>query len=411
MPAKLTQNEFIKRSAEKHNNKYDYSKVIYKRKDDRVLIICPEHGEFEQIANNHMRGKGCAKCKPNHKLTQSEFVEKARRVHKDYYDYSKVNYIRNKDKVTIVCPDHGDFEQEANSHLRGSGCKLCGINRMILSSHNDSIQNERSVKRRLTCLRKYGVLNSMKLDHIKAKMKSTVLSKYGVENVASLDSIIEKRRATNLERYGETSYLKTNEGRTRLKDTLMRRYGVDNFTKSVEYGLMKSDVYTKYVATNVERYGAEHYSKSDEFLKHKDERLRKMYESKRKNGSFNTSSIEEKAYSMLLSKFNGDDVIRQYSDDRYPFNCDFYIKSLDLFIEINVSWTHGGAFYDKHNALHARQLSEWLKKSKSSDYYKTAIDVWTRRDLNKLYYVEKNELNYLVVWRSDLVELENWLDL
>lgn len=58
-PRRLTQDEFIERARSVHGNKYDYSKVEYKGKEQKVLIICPEHGEFWQLAGNHLTGRGC----------------------------------------------------------------------------------------------------------------------------------------------------------------------------------------------------------------------------------------------------------------------------------------------------------------------------------------------------------------
>ncbi|MBR6515289.1 MAG: hypothetical protein IKT40_00390 [Bacilli bacterium] len=128
MTNKFTKEDFIKRSIEKHGNKYDYSKVEYKNKKEKVLIICPIHGEFWQLAQNHMAGSGCEKCMRESRRTKIEdFIEKANAVHENKYDYSKVEYINNSTKVKIICPIHGEFEQTPRSHLSGRGCHQCGI--------------------------------------------------------------------------------------------------------------------------------------------------------------------------------------------------------------------------------------------------------------------------------------------
>ena len=90
MSRKLTTEEFIKRAKEIHGDKYDYSKAEYKSTRDRVCIICPTHGEFYQNANHHIRRAGCPKCSGPKKLTTVEFINKAREVHEDKYDYSKL---------------------------------------------------------------------------------------------------------------------------------------------------------------------------------------------------------------------------------------------------------------------------------------------------------------------------------
>ena len=107
----LTTEEFIKRAREVHGDKYDYSKSVYTGYNNKITIICPVHGEFEQRASSHLEGYGCNLCICDAKrLTKDRFVELARKVHGDKYDYSKVEYTNNKSKVTIVCPIHGEFE-------------------------------------------------------------------------------------------------------------------------------------------------------------------------------------------------------------------------------------------------------------------------------------------------------------
>lgn len=127
----LTTEEFIRRAKEVHGDKYDYSKSVYTGYDEKITIICPVHGEFQQRVSSHLEGNGCNLCICDAKrLTKDKFVELAREVHGDRYDYSKVEYTNNKSKVTIVCPIHGEFEQTPNSHLRGAGCPSCSNSRL-----------------------------------------------------------------------------------------------------------------------------------------------------------------------------------------------------------------------------------------------------------------------------------------
>ena len=122
---RMTTEEFIEKAKKVHGDKYDYSKVKYVNKDTKVTIICPTHGEFEQNPRSHLTGQGCPSCGGNKKLTTEEFVERARIVHGDKYDYSKVDYVNNNTKVTIICPTHGEFEQKPSGHLTGRGCPYC----------------------------------------------------------------------------------------------------------------------------------------------------------------------------------------------------------------------------------------------------------------------------------------------
>ena len=126
---------FIAEARAAHGDKYDYSKTEYKHSRLKIRVICPNHGEFSQLPYNHLVGEGCPFCGVNvisEKNTKSTeyFIEKARSVHKDRYDYSKVEYVDSKTNVCIICSEHGEFWQRPNRHLRGSGCPVCGRNSM-----------------------------------------------------------------------------------------------------------------------------------------------------------------------------------------------------------------------------------------------------------------------------------------
>ena len=134
--------EFIEKAKEVHGDKYDYSKVEYVNNHTKVCIICPEHDEFWQTPNNHVHGQGCPYCykqgigkkiknekRIKIKTIKKDFVEKAKEIHGDKYDYSKVNYINRNTKVCIICPEHGEFWQTPKNHLCGQGCPHCGRNK------------------------------------------------------------------------------------------------------------------------------------------------------------------------------------------------------------------------------------------------------------------------------------------
>lgn len=158
--AKITTKQIIERAKEAHGNKYDYSKVEYTKMHEKVCIICPEHGEFWQTPHNHIRYKqGCPKCNHrSYKLTTEEWIEKAKTVHGNKYDYSKVEYIDSKTKVCIICPEHGEFWQVPNNHLKTGGCPKCGKLK-ITSDTNSFIQ-------------KATLLHKDKYDYNKVKYKT-----------------------------------------------------------------------------------------------------------------------------------------------------------------------------------------------------------------------------------------------
>ena len=121
---------FIEISKNIHNNKYDYSLVEYLNNNTKVKIICPIHGVFEQLPSNHSKGANCPSCvsdsrKKRMKKDNDYFLQKAVEIHGLVYDYSKVDYINNRNKVTILCSKHGSFEQEPRYHLTGSKCPKC----------------------------------------------------------------------------------------------------------------------------------------------------------------------------------------------------------------------------------------------------------------------------------------------
>lgn len=125
----------------------------------------------------------------------------------------------------------------------------------------------------------------------------------------------------------------------------------------------------------------------------------KQYLTRKKNNTFNTSNSEERLYEHLLNEYNHKTILKQYKDSkRYPFYCDFYIKEDDLFIELNVHWTHGGRPYDPNDSECQRQLLEWQEKAKTSQFYKNAIETWTIRDVKKAQTAKENNLNYLVIY-------------
>ena len=188
MPERLTQQNFIDRCKIVHNNKYDYSKVVYKNISTKVIITCPIHGDFMQIPGCHLDGKGCSKCSKKYKPTNEEFINAAKKVHGEKYDYSKTVYKSNKSNVVITCKKHGDFKQIAREHLRGSECPLCQremrskrltltLEQFIKKSkavHGDtydySLVDYKSCRTpvKIIC-KKHGIFNQVPVDHYHSK--------------------------------------------------------------------------------------------------------------------------------------------------------------------------------------------------------------------------------------------------
>lgn len=122
---------FITEARKIHGDKYIYDKASYKKSAKETIIICPIHGEFLQTPNSHLGGCGCEKCGKDKlsilfRPTLKDFINKAKEIHKNKYDYSLTQIPqRAEDYVDIVCPTHGVFQQKMYLHLRGYGCKHC----------------------------------------------------------------------------------------------------------------------------------------------------------------------------------------------------------------------------------------------------------------------------------------------
>jgi very-short-patch-repair endonuclease len=127
---RITTTDFIKRAINRHGDAYDYSSVIYDGIDNKVEITCKSHGIFKQIAYGHLQGKGCPSCADRwsgRRPTTNEFIDKAKEVHGDTFDYSNVDYVNAHKKIKIICKIHGEFKQTPDSHLSGRGCAKCSL--------------------------------------------------------------------------------------------------------------------------------------------------------------------------------------------------------------------------------------------------------------------------------------------
>jgi hypothetical protein len=129
----ITLDAFISKAVSVHGDKFDYSKTILNHLEDRVTIVCKEHGEFTQKAAVHLSGRGCIGCrndsfKTRYAYDNQTFISKANELFGNRYDYSETDYQGARSNVIIKCPRHGKFEKLAFTHLQGQGCPRC-INR------------------------------------------------------------------------------------------------------------------------------------------------------------------------------------------------------------------------------------------------------------------------------------------
>ena len=217
------------------------------------------------------------------------------------------------------------------------------------------------------------------------KKKKTYLEHYGVINIFCKADIQQKAKAK----------AHSKETDQKRKATCIKKYGVDNPSQCT---IIKQ----KKIQTCLKNHGCICGLQTTKArLKRKSEKCKiQEYITKTKNNSWNTSKPEENIFELLRLKF---DIIRQYRSEKYPFCCDFYIPVLDLYIEYQGTWTHGGKPYEGTKE-DLQIIHTW--ENKHTRYYSYAIDVWTRRDPLKREIAKKNKLNWIEFFTMN--QFLNW---
>lgn len=233
---------------------------------------------------------------------------------------------------------------------------------------------------------KFGIKKSSDL-HVQ-NIRKACLEKYGVINGGGAPEILEKIKETNRKKFGSDWYLQTDDYKRKTKETL-EQYGVTNVFQLKE-------VKDKIKQTNLERYGVEYNMQNKEVRN-------KVDITKHKNGTFNTSKPEQEIKRLLEEKFPN--VQYQYKSEKYPFNCDFYIPELDLYIEFQGIWTHGKHPFSE-SVEDLETLDKWKTESITSEFYKNAIEVWTVKDVEKRKIALQNNINRLEFFA--LEDFMNW---
>lgn len=374
--------------------------------------------------------------------SEDMFLMVAKEVHGNKYDYSKVKYVDRITPVIIICPEHGEFNKVPNRHLAGSGCPIC-------------TKREAEKKRQQTMLEKYGATTfagSKQAKKLHAagkgpwtkksreKAAKTCMDRFGAKTWAESDVGIAtaQRNCNNPDVRAQMSErAKSVEARQHYAETSQRNHGANHWTQTDEgkkklhnmfstederaarsERMKSAEVQGKIQATSIARYGTPYYWQSEEGrarlkqLLNRDEVQQKIIATKKVRGTLNSSKAEKLAYAMLVEKFGESDVEPQYkSDNRYPYACDFYIKSLDLFIELNASWLHGFHWFDDTNDDDLIRLRELVEKAEQGKpMYSRAVYIWTYDDLRKRSTAEENGLNYLVFWDNDLTDFKHWIN-
>lgn len=237
---KLTTEEFINKAKKVQQNNYDYSNTKYIDSTTNVTIICPEHGKFEILPNNFIRRGICPKCSIkqrgiNSRLSIKEFVEKARKIHGDKYDYSKTQYVNYQEPVTIICPKHGEFIQTPTHHLRGSGCQKCA------QSHGETFIQQYLNSKGIKYIQQYSISVPSNI----RKSKKIYTDFY----IESLNTIIEyngKQHYVPIKYFGGKLAFKSQ----RKRDNYLRQYCLDNKIKLIELSYnISPDILQDYLDT------------------------------------------------------------------------------------------------------------------------------------------------------------------
>ena len=342
-------------------------------------------------------------------------------------------------------------ERYGGRYTLSDGSSLQAGARETFSKHmkDEDFRKEIADKKKVTNLERFGDTCVMKNDDVLAKYHDTCVSRYGVKHVMQLpenretfglmmrknaDAFLDKRRATCVERYGVPSYAQTDECRKQMhdravsEDAIGRMHGVMVEKYGVEYShqipSVKED-FRQFIIDNVgafneksrqtcmERYGVPYHIQTKERRQLQSERMSdktvqaQIRAVKLKHHTFKSSIPEDNLYELLLTCFDESDIERQYSSDVYDFACDFYIKSRNMYIELNASWTHGCHWYNDMNSDDVAVVKQW--QNKKSAYYYNAIETWTCRDVTKRQMAEKSNLNYVVFWDDKLSDAILWI--
>lgn len=248
-----------------------------------------------------------------------------------------------------------------------------------------------------TCLKKYGdpTYNNQK------QTKQTNLEKYGCENVFQAKQIKEISCSTKLKKYGDKHYVNSKQA----KKTCLEKYGYANTNQVPMFKEKKKQ-------TCLKHFGVE-FPMQSKIVQSKynfEQLAQKAFETKKKNGTTNSSKIQEWFTDELRQIYGTDDVLTEYKEARYPFHCDVYIKSKDQFLELNIYFTHGEHPYNKNNIDDTKKLKLWEDKAKQSKFFQNAINVWTVTDPLKQQFALKNNLNYKTFYScSEIYEYINTL--
>ena len=245
---------------------------------------------------------------------------------------------------------------------------------------------------------KYGVKSSLLLDENKEKTKLTLIKKYGVDNISKNELIKLQKKQTFIKNFGyENNFCNKDILNKAIKNSITKEArNKRHVTNNIKYGC------DEYLSTTKGKTLSEEHKKKISIAVSSEEFQNKRNNTLNKNHSWNISKYEESTYNELLKYTNSNDIIRQYKSKLYPFNCDFYIKSINTYIEVQCSHFHHFHPFDMHNENDINELNKLKQNNKPQ--YKAIINVWTEKDPYKRMIAKENNLNYIEIWPNDNIK-------
>ena len=353
-----------------------------------------------------------------------EYNKRINRKYLETHDLNILHILYNVyDDLSEKTPVYEIYYRLKNNLKKRPVCIICGKPVKYTSGHyakfcskecqysvlGKKITKEIKIK---SNLEKYGVEHTSQLkevtdkrtksraDHvneIQQHVRESLYKKYGAYDVMHIPHILQKIKNTNLKKFGVEFPLQqlkkeNNEIYQKISQTCINKFGVDSPLKNKE-------VREKIKQTNIQRYGVDNPLKNKEIWKKSQDNRQISSKSKLENNFLN----------YLKLKYEPDDIITQYKSKEYPYYCDFYIKSINLYIEIQGHWTHNDHPFDINNLNDQLIMDIWRTKSLSDKYYKNALNTWTIKDVEKRNTAIQNNLNYLEIFGK--TNLNKYIDI
>ena len=382
----LTDNsgEYNKRINRKYLETHDLNilHILYNVYDD-LSEKTPVYEIYYRLKNNLKKRPVCIICGKPVKYTSGHYAK---------FCSKECQYSDLGKKITKEIKIKSNLEKYGVEHTS----QLKEVTDKRTKSRADHV-NEIQQHVRESLYKKYGAYDVMHIPHILQKIKNTNLKKFGVEfPLQQLKKenceIYQKISQTCINKFGVDSPLNNKEVREKIKQTNIQRYGVDNPLKNKE-------IREKIKQTNIQKYGVDNPLKNKEIWKKSQDNRQISSKSKLENNFLN----------YLKLKYESDDIITQYKSKEYPYYCDFYIKSINLYIEIQGHWTHNDHPFDINNLNDQLIMDIWRTKSLSDKYYKNALNTWTIKDVEKRNTAIQNNLNYLEIFGK--TDLNKYIDI